>query len=111
MTETELKLALYIIRNIVESHVLSDDFSGVSEFFLREFVSKKLSRILDEPLKDSLVSLRTTITADNLIRGVKNQSKDDFLKTLNTIIKNNLVDGDRSKHILENRQDSETQDS
>ena len=89
-TETELKLALYIVRNIIESHILSDDFDGVSELFLREFVSKKLGRILEEPILDSIASLRISITADNLIRGVKNQSKDSFMKTLNTIIKNNL---------------------
>jgi hypothetical protein len=89
-TENELKLALYIIRNITESHILSDDFNGVSEFFLREFVSKKLDKILSESLESSIRSLRLSITVDNLLRGTKNPSGNDFMKTLNKIIKDNL---------------------
>ena len=91
MTLTEIKLATYIIRNIVESHMLSDDFDGVSAMFLQDKVSNKLSQILEEPLKDSLASLRVNITADNLIRGIENQSREAFLKTMNKIIKTNIV--------------------
>lgn len=90
MTETEIKLATYIIRSIIENHMMSDNFKGVSELFLREMVQNKLNQILRTPLADSLASLRISITADNLIRGIENQSKEDFMKTMNTIIKNTI---------------------
>ena len=91
MTETEIKLATYIIRSIIENHMMADNFKGVSELFLREMVQNKLNQILRTPLADSLASLRISITADNLIKGIENQSKEDFMKTMNTIIKNTIL--------------------
>ena len=61
--------------------------------FLREFVSKKIKQIIDEPVKDRLRSIYNEVQSNNFVNEKTMVSNDDFLKTMNQILKNTLTDG------------------
>jgi len=94
MTTKEVKLVTYLIHHFIASQSLGKDkTTPITELFLREFVSKKIKQILDEPVKDRLRSVYNEVQSNNFVNDRAMVSNDDFLKTMNQILKNTLTDG------------------
>ena len=94
MTRKEVKLVTYLIHHFIASQSLGKDkTTPITELFLREFVSKKIKQILDEPVKDRLRSVYNEVQSNNFVNDRAMVSNDDFLKTMNQILKNTLTDG------------------
>jgi hypothetical protein len=70
-----------------------DKTTPITELFLREFVSKKIRQIIDEPVKDRLRSIYNEVQSNSFVNEKTMVSNDDFLKTMNQILKNTLTDG------------------
>ena len=93
MTTKEVKLVTYLIHHFIASQSLGKDkTTPITELFLREFVSKKIKQILDEPVKDRLRSIYNEVQSNNFVNERAMVSNDDFLKTMNQIIRNTLTD-------------------
>ena len=94
MTTKEVKLVTYLIHHFIASQSLGKDkTTPITELFLREFVSKKIRQILDEPLKCRLRSVYNEVQSNNFVNEKTMVSNADFLKTMNQILKNTLIDG------------------
>ena len=94
MTAKEVKLVTYLIHHFIASQSLGKDkTTPITELFLREFVSKKIKQRLDEPVKDRLRSIYNEVQSNNFVNERAMVSNDDFLKTMNQILKNTLQDG------------------
>ena len=94
MTKKEVKLVAYLIHHFIATQSLKKDkTTPITELFLREFVSKKIKQIIDEPVKDRLRSIYNEVQSNNFVNEKTMVSNDDFLKTMNQILKNTLQDG------------------
>ena len=94
MTTKEVKLVTYLIHHFIASQSLGKDkTTPITELFLRELVSKKIKQILDEPVKDRLRSIYNEVQSNNFVNERAMVSNDDFLRTMNQILKNTLTDG------------------
>ena len=94
MTTKEVKLVTYLIHHFIASQSLGKDkTTPITELFLRELVSKKIKQILDEPVKDRLRSIYNEVQSNNFVNERAMVNNDDFLKTMNQILKNTLTDG------------------
>lgn len=94
MTTKEVKLVTYLIHHFIASQSLGKDkTTPITELFLRELVSKKIKQIIDEPVKDRLRSIYNEVQSNNFVNEKAMVSNDDFLKTMNQILKNTLQDG------------------
>ena len=94
MTIKEVKLITYLIHHFIASQSLGKDkTTPITELFLRELVSKKIKQIIDEPVKDRLRSIYNEVQSNNFVNERAMVSNDDFLKTMNKILKNTLQDG------------------
>lgn len=91
MTDTELKLTMYLIEHFIELETLRGD--RVTAMMLQEFVSKRLEAILSYPAADRLNNITNTMQTNSLSVTGRLLDNDIIDKTIKQIIKTNFYGG------------------
>ena len=91
MTDTELKLTMYLIEHFIELETLRGD--RVTAMMLQEFVSKRLEAILSYPSADRLNNITNTMQTNSLSVTGHLLDNDVIDKTIKQIIKTNFYGG------------------
>lgn len=91
MTVKEVKLVTYLIHQLIVTNSI-DDNTDISRAFLENFVLNKIISILKKPLKESLESIYYEVQANKMINNKEFIGSDEFMKTMNDILKQTLLD-------------------
>jgi hypothetical protein len=91
MTVKEVKLVTYLIHQLIVTNSI-DDNTDISRAFLENFVLNKIRSILKKPLKESLESIYYEVQANKMINNKEFVGSDEFMKTMNDILKQTLLD-------------------
>ena len=91
MTDTELKLTMYLIEHFIELETLRGD--RVTAMMLQEFVSKRLEAILSYPSADRMNNITNTMQTNSLSVTGHLLDNDVIDKTIKQIIKTNFYGG------------------
>jgi hypothetical protein len=91
MTVKEVKLVTYLIHQLIVTNSI-DDNTDISSAFLENFVLNKIRGILKKPLKESLESIYYEVQANKMINNKEFVGSDEFMKTMNDILKQTLLD-------------------
>lgn len=91
MTVKEVKLVTYLIHHLIVTNSI-DDNTDISRAFLENFVLNKIRTILKKPLKESLESIYYEVQANKMINNKEFVGSDEFMKTMNDILKQTLLD-------------------
>ena len=91
MTVKEVKLVTYLIHQLIVTNSI-DENTDISSAFLENFVLNKIRSILKKPLKESLESIYYEVQANKMINNKEFVGSDEFMKTMNDILKQTLLD-------------------